>query len=332
MAHEPERPTRVDLSVDLAPGRSESLVLRNPFVTAAGTFGYGVEYDGDVDLQRLGAICSRGVTLTQRPGNPPPRVAEMPAALLNAVGLQNPGVDAVLERYGPHWAAWELPVIVNIAAESTEDFAKLGSKLDGQPGVAGIELNLACPDTGRGGLLFGLDADAAARATAAVRHATDLPLIVKLSPGAVDVRTVARAVESAGADALSAINTLAGLAVDRRRGSPALGAVYGGLSGPALKPIALRVVFEVAQEVHIPIIGMGGVACLEDALDFLYAGASAIGIGTALFADPGLPVRLADQLAEYCLAHGMSTYLELVGRAQPKRHGRPSSKGTEYRL
>ena len=306
-------------------------MLQNPFLAAAGTFGFGVEYVDLMDVERLGAICTRGVTLNARGGNPPPRIAETPSGLLNAIGLQNPGVEAVLERYSTRWSEWDVPVIVNIGAESEDDFVEVAQKLDGQPGVAGIEINLSCPNHARGGLLFGLDADAAARLTAAVRLVTELPLLVKLSPAVADVRAMARRVEGAGADAISAVNTLPGMAIDRRGRAPALGSTYGGISGPALKPVALRVVYEVAQEVHIPVVGAGGIGSLEDVLDFLFAGASAVQIGTALLADPALPLRLADELEIYCLDQGLGTYLELIGRAQRKGHGRPSTKGAEYR-
>ena len=328
----PERPTRADLSIDLAPERDGALVLQNPFMAAAGTFGFGVEYVDLVDVERLGAICTRGVTLNARSGNPSPRIAETPSGLLNAVGLQNPGVDAVLERYAARWSEWEVPVIVNVGAESVDDFVTIAEKLDGHAGVAAIELNLSCPNHARGGLLFGLDADAAARLTAAVRRATKLPLLVKLSPAAADVRAMARGIEDAGADAISAVNTLPGMAIDRHGRAPALGSTYGGLSGPALKPVALRVVYEVAQEVHIPVVGVGGISSLDDVLDFLFAGASAVQIGTALLADPALPLRLADELEIYCLDQGLGTYLELIGRAQRRGHGRPSTKGAEYRF
>lgn len=327
----PERPTHVDLSIDLAPERDGALVLQNPFLAAAGAFGFGVESLDLLDIERLGAICTRGVTLKARPGNPSPRVAETPAGLLNGIGLQNPGVDAVMERYAARWAEWDVPVIVNIGADSVDDFVALAEKLDGQAGVAGIELNLSCPNHARGGTLFGLDPDAAARLTAAVRRATELPLLVKLSPAVADVRAMARGLEGAGADAISAVNTLPGLAIDRRARAPALGSTYGGISGPALKPVALRVVYEAAQEVHIPVIGVGGIGSLEDVLDFLFAGASAVQIGTALLADPALPLRLADELEIYCLDQSLGTYLELIGRAQRKGHGRPSTKGAEYR-
>jgi dihydroorotate dehydrogenase (NAD+) catalytic subunit len=317
----------VDLSVDL--GRH--LVLRNPLLVASGTFGYGIEYGEVVDVDRLGAICSKGTTLRPRVGNPPPRVTETPAGMLNSIGLQNPGVDAVLEKYADRWASWDVPVIVNVAGESVEDYVEVAKRLDGQPGVAGIELNISCPNVGAGGLQFALDAGAAGEVTAAVRNATDLPLMVKLSPAATDVRGIARAIAAGGADAISAVNTLSGMALDRQRRKPLLGNVFGGLSGPALKPIALRVVYEIAQVVKIPIVAIGGVGSLDDVLDFLMCGASAVQVGTAVFADPLLPLKLVDELGAWCTANGYSSHHEIVGAALPERRGKPSVKGVEYR-
>jgi dihydroorotate dehydrogenase (NAD+) catalytic subunit len=330
-----ERPeltvVEVDLSVDLAPRRPGALLLRNPMLVASGTFGYGIEYGEVIDVDRLGAICCKGTTLRARIGNPPPRVTETPAGMLNSIGLQNPGVDAVLERYAPRWASWLVPVIVNVAGESVEDYVAVARKLDGVPGVAGIELNISCPNVGRGGLQFALDPDAAGQVTAAVRAATDLPLMVKLSPAAADVRAIAKAIEDAGADAISAVNTLSGMALDRRRRRPLLGNTYGGLSGPALKPVALRVVYEVAQQVRIPIVAIGGIGSLDDVIDFLMAGACSVQVGTAIFADPGLPLRLVDELREYCRDRGLASHRELIGAALPKSRSRPSIKGVEYR-
>jgi dihydroorotate dehydrogenase (NAD+) catalytic subunit len=321
----------VDLSVDLAPSRPGALVLRNPMLVASGTFGYGIEYGDVVDVDRLGAICCKGTTLKARVGNQPPRVTETPAGMLNSIGLQNPGVEAVLERYAPRWATWQVPVIVNVAGESVEDYVAVTRKLDGQPGIAGIELNISCPNVGRGGLQFALDASAAGEVTRAVRRTTDLPLLVKLSPAAADVRAIATAIEDAGADAICAVNTLSGMAIDRRARKPLLGNTYGGLSGPALKPVALRVVYEVAQVVDIPIVAIGGVSSLEDVLDFVMAGACAVQVGTAVFADPVLPLRLVDELEAWCAHEGIASHRELVGAALPRRRDRPSVKGVEYR-
>jgi dihydroorotate dehydrogenase (NAD+) catalytic subunit len=320
---------RIDLSVELAPGRG--LRLPNPIMVASGTFGYGVEYGEVVDVQRLGAICCKGTTLRPRMGNPPPRVTETPGGMLNSIGLQNPGVDAVVERYGPIWQGWQVPVIVNVAGESIEDYVEVARRVDGQPGVAGIELNISCPNVGKGGLQFAIDRDGARAVTAAVRRVTELPLLVKLSPNVADVRPIARAIEEAGADAICAINTLSGLAVSADRTRAFLGNVYGGLSGPAIKPVALRIVYEVAQVVSIPIIGIGGVTSLADVLDFMACGAVAVQIGTALFADPELPVRLIDELRMECLRRGLESYGPFVGTALPKRTGAASVKGAEYR-
>jgi dihydroorotate dehydrogenase (NAD+) catalytic subunit len=317
----------VDLSVDLGRG----LVLANPVMVASGTFGYGIEYGDVVDVQRLGAICSKGTTLRPRIGNRPPRVTETPAGMLNSIGLQNPGVDAVLDKYSTTWSRWSVPVIVNVAGESIEDYVEVCRRLDGQPGVAGIELNISCPNVGAGGLQFALDAGAAGELTAAVRAATDLPLMVKLSPAATDIRTIAKRIAEGGADAISACNTLPGMAIDRLRRKPLLGNVYGGLSGPALKPVALRVVYEVAQVVKIPIVAIGGIGSLDDVLDYLFAGAVAIQVGTAVFADPVLPVRLVDELAAWCAQHGYGSHLDVVGVALPERRDKPSNKVSEYR-
>lgn len=320
----------VDLSVDIAP-RHGGLRLANPILVASGTFGYGIEYGDVVDVERLGAICCKGTTLRPRIGNPPPRVTETPGGMLNSIGLQNPGVDAVIERYAPLWRDWRVPVIVNVAGESIGDYVEVARRLEGVPGVAGIELNISCPNVGKGGLQFAIDAEAAGAVTAAVRRATDLPLLVKLSPNVADVRPIARAIAAAGADALTAINTLSGIAVAPDRTRPLLGNVFGGLSGPAIKPVALRIVYEVAQVVDIPVVAIGGVVELADVLDFLAVGAVAVQVGTAIFADPTLPVRLADELGEECRRRGLDSYRPLIGTALPRKPGASSAKGVEYR-
>jgi len=320
-------PATVDLRVDL--GRD--LVLANPILVASGTFGYGVEYAEVVDVQRIGAICCKGTTLKARAGNRPPRVTETPGGMLNSIGLQNPGIDAVLERYATLWATWKVPVIVNVAGESIEDYVGVVRKLDLVPGVAGVELNISCPNVGKGGLQFAIDQDAAAAVTRAVRRATELPLIVKLSPNVADIRPIAAAIAEAGADALSAVNTLSGMALRADRTGPFLGNTYGGLSGPAIKPVALRIVYEVAQVVEIPVVAIGGVTGLDDVLDYLAAGAVAVQVGTAIFADPTLPVRLVDELAAECGRRGLASYRPLVGTALPRRPGPASARGVEYR-
>jgi dihydroorotate dehydrogenase (NAD+) catalytic subunit len=317
----------IDLSVDLGRG----LVLPNPILVASGTFGYGIEYGDVVEVDRLGAICCKGTTLKPRIGNPTPRVTETPGGMLNSIGLQNPGVDAVVEKYAATWATWKVPVIVNVAGESVADYVAVTRKLEGVPGIAGIELNISCPNVGRGGLQFAIDADAAGEVTAAVRRATDLPLLVKLSPNVADIRPIAKAIEAGGADALTAINTLSGIAVAPDRKRPLLGNVYGGLSGPATKPVALRIVYEASQAVRIPVVAIGGVTELADVLDFLAVGAVAVQVGTAIFADPTLPVRLVSQLEAECRRLGVTSHRDLVGTAVPKRTATTSAKGVEYR-
>ena len=317
----------VDLSVDLGRG----LVLPNPILVASGTFGYGVEYGEVVDVDRLGAICCKGTTIRARIGNPTPRVTETPGGMLNSIGLQNPGVAAVIEKYAETWARWRVPVLVNVAGESVADYVEVARRLDGVPGVAGIELNISCPNVGRGGLQFAIDAGAAGEVTAAVRRATDLPLLVKLSPNVSDIRPIVKAIADAGADALTAINTLSGIAVAPARDRPLLGNIYGGLSGPAIKPVALRIVYEAVQAVSIPVVAIGGVTELADVLDFLAVGAVAVQVGTAIFADPTLPVRLVDELEAECRRRGLASHRELIGTALPKRPGAASAKGVEYR-
>lgn len=319
--------TTVDLTVDLGRG----FTLPNPILVASGTFGYGIEYGDVVDVDRLGGICCKGTTLKARVGNPTPRVTETPGGMLNSIGLQNPGVDAVIAKYSKTWTTWRVPMIVNVAGESVEDYVEVARRLDGVPGVAAIELNISCPNVGAGGLQFAIDPGAAGEVTAAVRAATDLPLLVKLSPNVADIRPIARAIEDAGADALTAINTLSGIAVAPGRTRPLLGNTYGGLSGPAVKPVALRIVFEAAQAVKIPVVAIGGVTDLSDVLDFLAVGAVAVQVGTALFADPTLPVRLVDELEAECVRVGAASYRDLIGTALPARPGAPSVKGVEYR-
>ncbi len=314
----------VELAVDLGRG----LVLANPLLAASGSMGYGVEVADAVDLGRLGGLVTRGTTLKPRAGHAAPRTADVPAGLLLGIGLQNPGIEAVLERYAPTWARWSTPVIVNLCGESAGDIAEMTRRLEGVPGIDGIELNLSCANGGRAA--FGLDDGAAGSLVTAVRRATELPIIAKLTAAASDVRAIAKAVEDAGADAISAINTMPGLALAADRGGPAIASGYGGICGPALRPHGLRVVWEVAQVVDIPVIGIGGIAVIDDVLDYLAAGASAVGIGVAALADPMLPVRLADELADACRARGLASASALVGTALPARPAPPSTRGAEY--
>ena len=304
-----------DLGVDLAPRNPRELRLRNPIIAASGCFGYGEEYAGFIDVQRLGAFVSKGITPERRTGNPMPRIVESPAGMLNAIGLQNPGIQGFVKKYPAMWESWAVPAIVNISAETVEDYAMMAAMLDEQPGIAAIEINVSCPNIARGGYCFGWDPGMSGEVTRAVRDATTLPLIVKLSPGASDIVSVAIAVEEAGADAISLINTLVGMAIDVRARKPLLANHTGGVSGPAIKPIAVRMVYQTAAAVRIPVIGMGGIMSLGDALEFFLAGASAVQIGTAIFVDPGLPIRLIDELAGWLQAEGFSSLDQIVGIA-----------------
>lgn len=315
----------VDLAVDLAPGHKRGLRLRNPVLVASGTFGYGTEYQKLVDIQRLGAICSKGITLYPREGNLTPRIAETPSGMLNAIGLQNIGVERVVAEMAPIWARWEVPVIVNIAGESIEEYARLAERLDGVPGVAGLELNISCPNVTADGRLFADDAELAAAATAAARTSTDLPLMVKLSPNVTDIVAIARAVEEAGADCISLINTLVGMTIDVKTRRPFLANVTGGLSGPAIRPVAVRMVYAVARAVSVPVVGIGGITCTQDALEFLMAGATAVQVGTASFVNPNTALEIIDGLREFLEREGCSSVREIVGVAQAGRA--PSAGG-----
>jgi dihydroorotate dehydrogenase (NAD+) catalytic subunit len=288
-----------DLTVDLGRG----LRLRSPVLVASGTFGYGFDAP-DVDRTALGAIITKGTTLRPREGNAPNRIAETPSGMLNAIGLQNPGVDEVVRVYAPLWASWDLPVIVNVAGDSLEEYVAVVRRLDGVPGIAGLELNISCPNVADG-LQFGVEAGRAAELTRAVRVATGMPLLVKLTPNVTDIVAVARAVEDAGADALSAINTLVGMSIDVRRRRPVLSRGSGGLSGPAIKPLALHAVWQVASHVRIPVIGIGGITTAGDALEFLLAGATAVQLGTVNYLRPQAAREVHDGIAGYLLEHGL---------------------------
>ncbi len=308
-----------DLSVNLAPHNPSGLALRNPVAAAAGTFGYGTEYARIVDIQRLGAIFSKGTTARPQRGAPPPRLAETPGGMLNAIGLQNPGVANVVRQRAPVWARWQVPVVVNVAGETVDEYVEVAAALDGVAGVAGIELNVSCPNVAAGGMIFGCDPVMAAAVTREVRAVTTLPLIVKLSPNVADIRPVAVAVAEAGADALSLINTLLGMSIDVQARRPRLGNRTGGLSGPAVRPVAVRMVYQVAGVVDLPLIGMGGIASLDDALEFFMAGASCVQVGTATFAEPRTMVGLIDGLAAWMEREGVRRLDEIVGAAQPGR-------------
>lgn len=311
------RPT-INLRVELAPENEHGLSLRNPVLVASGTFGYGVEYARLVDVHRLGAIVCKGTTLDERDGNLPPRTVETAAGMLNSIGLQNRGVTQVQKEYAPKWARWSTPVVVNIAAESLHDFAELAFQLDGVPGVAGIEVNISCPNVNNGSIPFASSPQSAAEVTRAVVEATSLPVIVKLSPNVSDIAAIAIAVEEAGADAISLINTVLGMAIDITTRQPTLGAKMGGLSGPAIKPLALRMVWQVAQVVNIPIIGIGGIASPADAIEFLMAGATAVQVGSATFTNPRAALDVLDGLSAWMHAEGIEDVHDIIGAALPQ--------------
>lgn len=312
----------MDLTCNLA-----GLTLRNPVMTASGTFGYGPEYESLVDLERLGAVVVKGLTLEPREGNPPPRTCETPSGMLNAIGLQNPGAEAFCEHKLPYLRAFDVPVIVNLNAGQIEEFASLARLFEQADGVAAIEVNISCPNVKHGGMAFSADPLLAAEATDAVKSNTSLPVIVKLSPNVTSLADLAKAVCEAGADAVSAINTLVGIAINVERRRPVLANVTGGLSGPAVKPVAVRCVWQAYQAIDRPIIGMGGISCARDALEFILAGARAIAVGTANFINPRAAVEVIDGLVEYGEQHGLSSYTELIGAA----HG-PGQSESGYHL
>jgi len=307
--------TDVDLRVDLGRG----LRLRTPVLMASGTFGYGFDAPQS-DRSAIGAIVSKGTTLQPRTGNAPIRIAETPSGMLNAIGLQNPGVDHVIRDFAPQWARWNLPVIVNLAGDQVDEYVAMARRLDGVAGVAGLELNISCPNVASG-LQFGIDPREAARLTAAVRAVTTLPLMVKLTPNVTDIAAVARAVEAAGADSLSAVNTYVGMQIDIRGRRPVLRNVVGGLSGPAIRPLALRAVWEVAGAVQIPVVGAGGVVDAESALEFLLAGAHAVQLGTINYVQPNAPQAVCDGIRAYAVERGWSDLRALPLRALAPAHG-----------
>ncbi len=295
--------------------RIGSLELANPVLTASGTFGYGLEYDDFFEVKELGGICTKGLSLQPRPGNPPERICETPAGMLNAIGLANVGVEAFCTEKLPKLRERGVTVVANIFASSIEDFVAIAERLERETGVAAIELNVSCPNVSHGGLEFGKDPKLSAQVTAAVRKVTASPLWVKMSPEAGDLAAVARACEDAGADALTAINTIRGMSIDVTAAKLRLANRTGGFSGPALRPVALRIVWELVDAVKIPIIGIGGIGNTRDALEFLMAGARAIQVGTASFSDPCAAKKVLDGLRAYCEAEDTSIE-QLVGCAR----------------
>ncbi len=301
-----------DLSVRIAHG----LKLINPVMTSSGTFGYGDEYCDLIDIQKLGAVVCKGTTLRPRDGNPQPRIVEVSSGILNSVGLQNIGVEALVKDKAPLWATWQVPVIVNIAGDTVDEYAQVASKLEGVAGISSIEVNISCPNVKAGGMQFGTDPQVAAEVTRAVKSATSLPVIVKLSPNVSDIVLIAKAVEKAGADAISLINTIWGMAIDTKKRKPVLGNIMGGLSGPAVKPVALYMVYKVAGAVGIPVIGCGGIANAGDALEFIMAGATAVQVGTATLTNPRAALEVIDGIYNFFAAEDIGSISQIRGIAR----------------
>jgi dihydroorotate dehydrogenase (NAD+) catalytic subunit len=308
--------SRADLSVQLAPDNKRGLLLANPVMTASGTFGYGTEYADVVNVQRLGAVICKGTTLEPRAGNAQPRMVEVAGGILNSIGMENIGVDALIREKAPLWAEWPVPIIINILGETVAEYGELAGRLDGVVGISALEVNVSCPNVGGGGIEFGARPESAAEVTTTVKARTSLPVIVKLSPNATDIVTIARAVADAGADSITLINTVKAMAIDPHTRKPVLANIVGGLSGPAIKPIALRMVYEVAGEVSIPVIGCGGISTATDAIEFLMAGASAVQVGTATFANPRAALDILEGIERFMEKEGIASLSELIGAAR----------------
>lgn len=297
-----------DLSVEVA-----GLKLKNPVMTASGTFGYGLEFEPFFDIARLGAVVVKGLSLEPKAGNPPPRVVETPAGMLNAIGLQNIGIDAFLEHKMPTLKEKGATVIVNFFGNTAEEYLELTRKLDGEEGIHALEVNISCPNVKAGGIVFGTDPTVANKLVSDIKSCTSLPLIVKLSPNVTDIGLMARAVEDAGADAISMINTLTGMSIDIRTRRPKLANITGGLSGPAIRPVAVRMVWEASKAVDIPIIGIGGIMNAQDAMEFILAGASAVQIGTASFINPTAAIDVVEGIESFMQEEGIGKMTELIG-------------------
>ncbi len=300
----------IDLSVNIA-----GVKFNNPVIMASGTYGFGKEYGEYIDLNKLGGISVKGLTLLERKGNPPPRIAETPSGILNSVGLQNPGVQVFKQQYMPFLKGYDTRVIANIAGNTIEDYCEMAEIL-GDSGVDAIELNVSCPNVKAGCLAFGTTPQGIAEITRSVKKYCKQPLIVKLTPNVADIKSIAKAAEGEGADAVSLINTLLGMAIDIHKKKPVLANNFGGLSGPAVKPVAVRMVYEVANTVKIPVIGMGGIATAEDAIEFLLAGASAIMVGTANFVDPLVPEKIINGIVEYLKQNNYNNIYSVIGKLE----------------
>jgi len=289
------------------------LHLKNPVMTASGTFGYGEEYAPYIDINRLGAIIVKGLSLKPRPGNPPPRIMETPCGMLNSIGLQNPGIEVFIKDKLPYLKQFNVAVVVNIFGETVQEYKRLAEILNDTDGIHALEVNISCPNVKKGGLSFGADPHSAYEITRAVKSVTDLPVIVKLTPNVTDIAEIAESVQDGGADAISLINTLKGMSVDVETGKPHLERIIGGLSGPAIKPIALQMVWQVVQRVSIPVVGVGGIMSASDALEFLIVGAMAVQIGTANFINPGVTMEIIDGIEAYMARRRIRDIHEIIG-------------------
>lgn len=307
---------RLNLEVDIAGVR-----FKNPVLTASGTFGYGLEFTEFFDISLLGGFCTKGLSLYPMEGNPPGRIAETPAGMLNAIGLENIGVDRFIADRLPRLKDYSCVIVANIFGKTVDEFVAIAEKLNSQDQVASLELNISCPNIKEGGVQFGHDPEMAFRVTQAVVEVSRKPVWVKLSPNVTDIRVFGRACEKAGADALSLVNTFVGMSVDIDRKRPMLSHTTGGLSGPAIRPLAVRLVQQVVETVEIPVVGIGGIASARDALEFLVAGARAVQIGTANFVDPLCAIRVIDGIRDYCLKNGLTDINELIGTLQPVKEG-----------
>lgn len=290
-----------------------SMRMRNPVMVASGTFGYGSEYAGVIDIDRLGAVVVKGIRLQPWEGNRPPRMVEVPGGLVNAIGLQGPGINAFIADYLPFLRTRDVPVVVNIWGTTVEEYGEVAARLDGTPGVDAVEINISCPNIKEGGIAFGTDPKAAAAVIGTVRRRTTLPVIPKLSPNVSDIGSFARVAEAEGADAVSLVNTLPAMVIDVETRRPVLSNVVGGLSGPAIHPVAVKLVWEAARAVRIPVVAMGGITCAADALEFIIAGAAAVAVGTANFSDPTTALQVIDGIEAYLVRHGLSDVSRLVG-------------------
>lgn len=301
----------MDLSVEIG-----KVKLKNPVMTASGTFGYGEEYAGFIDINELGAIVVKGLSLLPKEGNPPPRIVETPAGMLNAIGLQNIGIDKFLKEKLPYLKQFNTPLIVNFFGDSIEEYVKAAGRLSSADGIHGLEMNISCPNKEAGWSVFGTDPEVTYRVVSSVRKATDLTLIVKLSPNVTDIALMAKTAEEAGADAVSLINTLTGMAIDIRTRKPKLANIRGGLSGPAVKPVAVRMVWECYKKIGIPIIGMGGIISADDAVEFMLAGASAVAIGTGNFINPEVTMDVLSGIKSFMSKEKINSLKELIGRVE----------------